>query len=93
MICRQTANPSIGRWLDEGRGGLRATMAMAPRASGLVGHVSHAVRAAARLARGMNWLETEGRASLMRSRRAVGPARAPLFDTFGEVFSLALSAD
>ena len=53
-------------------------MAMAPRAAGRVGHVSHAARAAARLARGMNWLETERRASLMRSRRALGPAHSAL---------------
>ena len=33
-------------------------------------------------------LETEGHASLMRSRRALGPARAPLFGTFGAVFRL-----
>ena len=37
-------------------------------------------------------LETEGHASLMRSRRALGPARAPFFGTFGAVFSPALSA-
>ena len=37
-------------------------------------------------------LETEGHASLMRSRRALGPARAPLFGTFGAVFSPALGA-
>ena len=53
-------------------------MAMAPRAAGRVGDVSHAARAAARLARGMNWLETERRASLMRSRRALGPAPSAL---------------
>ena len=57
---------------------MRATMAMAPRAAGRVGDVSHAARAAARLARGMNWLETERRASLMRSRRALGPAPSAL---------------
>ena len=51
---------------------------MAPRAAGRVGDVSHAARAAARLARGMNWLETERRASLMRSRRALGPAPSAL---------------
>ena len=32
-------------------------------------------------------LETEGHASLMRSRRALGPARAPFFGTFGAVFT------
>ena len=37
-------------------------------------------------------LETEGHASLMRSRRALGPARAPFFGTFGAVFSPALGA-
>ena len=57
---------------------MRATMAMAPRAAGRVGDVSHAARAAARLARGMNWLETERRASLMRIRRALGPAPSAL---------------
>ena len=57
--------------LAEGRGGVRATIAMAPRASGRVGHVPHAARAAPRLSRGIIWLETEGRASLMRSRRAL----------------------
>ena len=31
-------------------------------------------------------LETEGHASLMRSRRALGPARAPFFGTLGAVF-------
>ena len=30
-------------------------------------------------------LETEGHASLMRSRRALGPARAPFFGTLGAV--------
>ena len=64
--------------MDEGRRGLRATMAMAPRDAGRVGDVSHAARAAARLGRGMNWLETERRASLMRSRRALGPAPSAL---------------
>ena len=64
--------------MAEGRGGVRATIAMAPRAAGRVGDVSHAARAAARLARGMNWLETERRASLMRSRRALGPAPSAL---------------
>ena len=61
-------------------------MAMAPRAAGRVGHVSHAARAAARLARGMNWLETERRASLMRSKRALGPAPSALIWHFGAVF-------
>ena len=37
-------------------------------------------------------LETEGRASLMRSRRALGPARAPFFGTLGAVFSPARGA-
>ena len=67
-------------------------IAMAPRAAGSVGHVPHAGGAAARLSGGIIWLETEGHASLMRSRRALGPARAPLFGTFGAVFSPALSA-
>ena len=61
-------------------------IAMAPRAAGSVGHVPHAGGAAARLSGGIIWLETEGHASLMRSRRALGPARAPLFGTFGAVF-------
>ena len=60
---------------------MRATIAMAPRAAGRVRDVSHAARAAARLARGMNWLETERRASLMRSRRALGPAPMSWFLT------------
>ena len=38
------------------------------------------------IARGMNWLETEGRASLMRSRRALGPAPSALIWHFGAVF-------
>ena len=62
-------------------------IAMAPRAAGSVGHVPHAGGAAARLFGGIIWLETEGHASLMRSRRALGPARAPFFGTFGAVFS------
>ena len=37
-------------------------------------------------------LGTEGHASLMRSRRALGPARAPFFGTFGAVFSPARGA-
>ena len=57
---------------------MRATIAMAPRAAGRVRDVSHAARAAARLGRGMNCLETERRASLMRSRRALGPAPSAL---------------
>ena len=67
-------------------------MAMAPRAAGSVGHVPHAGGAAARLSGGIIWLETEGHASLMRSRRALGPARAPFFGTFGAVFSPARGA-
>ena len=62
-------------------------IAMAPRAAGSVGHVPHAGGAAARLSGGIIWLETEGHASLMRSRRALGPARAPFFGTLGAVFS------
>ena len=62
-------------------------IAMAPRAAGSVGHVPHAGGAAARLSGGIIWLETEGHASLMRSRRALGPARAPFFGTFGAVFT------
>ena len=67
-------------------------IAMAPRAAGSVGHVPHAGGAAARLSGGIIWLETEGHASLMRSRRALGPARAPFFDTLGAVFSPARGA-
>ena len=67
-------------------------IAMAPRAAGSVGHVPHAGGAAARLSGGIIWLETEGHASLMRSRRALGPARAPFFGTFGAVFSPAPAA-
>ena len=43
-------------WWLGGTPPLRATMAMASRAASRVGHVSHAARAAARLARGMIWL-------------------------------------
>ena len=67
-------------------------IAMAPRAAGSVGHVPHAGGAAARLSGGIIWLETEGHASLMRSRRALGPARAPFFGTLGAVFSPAPAA-
>ena len=62
-------------------------IAMAPRAAGSVGHVPHAGGAAARLSGGIIWLETEGHASFMRSRRALGPARAPFFGTLGAVFT------
>ena len=64
-------------------------IAMAPRATGRVGHVPHAGGAAARLSGGIIWLETEGRASLMRSMqtRTWPRASALIWHVWGPLFA------